>query len=212
MNKLPGRVAWMVIPVLVAGLGQVVILKTGLLPGLAAPLDRGVHWRGKPLLGPRKTWRGVIIMTTLSALIARAQAGAASRSERLRAFSPFDYDRINPWLLGVALGLGYCLAELPNSFVKRRLDIAPAGRASRFAWLQYLVDQSDSVAGCLVALRFFYKPTWRETGLAFCTGLILHVGVDQLMHALGVKRRFYSPSHTIPSTLATAGTGTLSRP
>ena len=202
----------MVTPVLVAGLGQVVVLKTGLLPGMAMPLDRGLHWRGKPLLGSRKTWRGVIIMTTLSALIAGAQAGAARRSERLRALSPFDYERINPWLLGITLGLGYCLAELPNSFVKRRLDIAPAGSANRFAWLQYVVDQSDSVAGCLVALRFFYKPSWVETGLAFASGVALHVGVDQLMHALGVKRRAYSPSHTIPSTLATAGTGTLSRP
>jgi hypothetical protein len=57
------------------------------------------------------------------------------------------------------------------------------------AWLQYVVDQSDSVAGCLVALRFFYGPTRLETGAAFTTGLLLHVGVDQLMHALGVKRR-----------------------
>jgi hypothetical protein len=189
MSKLAGRVAWMVTPVLIAGFGQVLVLKTGLLPGLAVPLDRRVHWRGKPLLGPRKTWRGVIVMTTLSALVATAQAGAARHSRRLRAFSPFDYDRINPGQLGVALGLGYCLAELPNSFVKRRLNIAPAGRATRFAWLQYLVDQSDSVAGCLVALRFFYKPSWVETGMAFTTGLVLHVGVDQLMHALGVKRR-----------------------
>ena len=212
VSRLAGRVAWMIAPVLVAGLGQVMILKTGVLPGLAAPLDRGLHWRGKPLLGPRKTWRGVIVMTTLAALVARTQAVAARRSERLRAFSPFDYERINPWLLGLALGLGYCVAELPNSFVKRRLEIAPAGTTDRFPRLQYLIDQSDSVVGCLVALRFFYKPSWVETGLAFSTGLALHVGVDQLMHVLGVKRRAYRPSHTIPSTLATAGTGTLSRP
>ena len=188
MSKLAGRVAWMVTPVLIAGFGQVLVLKTGLLPGLAVPLDAGVHWRGKPLLGPRKTWRGVIIMTTLSALVATTQAEAARRSGRLRSLSPFDYDRINAGLLGVALGLGYCLAELPNSFVKRRLDIAPAGRANRFAWLQYLVDQSDSVAGCLIALRLFYKPSRLETGAAFTTGLMLHVGVDQLMRSLGIKR------------------------
>ena len=202
----------MVTPVLVAGLGQVGVLKIGLLPGLAAPLDRGLYWRGKPLLGPSKTWRGVIVMTALSTLVARAQAGAARRSERLRAFSPFDYERINPWLLGVALGLGYCLAELPNSFVKRRLGIAAAGPADRWAWGQYLVDQSDSVAGCLIALRIFYKPSWTEASVAFATGLGLHVGVDQLMHALGVKRRGYRPSHESPSRLATAGTGTLSKP
>lgn len=212
LSRLAGRVAWIVTPVLLAGLGQVVVLKTGILGVLAVPIDRGLRWRGKPVLGPRKTWRGVIIMTTLSALVAGGQAVAARRSARLRALSPFDYDRTNPWLLGFALGLGYCLAELPNSFVKRRLDIAPAGTTDRWAWLQYLVDQSDSVAGCLVALRFFYKPSRLETSLAFSTGLALHVGVDQLLHLWGVKRRAYRPSIEIPSKLPTAGTGRLSRP
>ena len=180
---------WLVTPVLVAGLGQVLVLKTGLLPGLALPLDAGLEWRGKPVFGPRKTWRGVIVMTTLTALTARGQAAAARRSPRLRAICPFDYREVNPLILGAVLGLGYCLAELPNSFVKRRLGIAPAGTAQRLARLQYFVDQADSVTGCLVALRLFYRPSWAEAGLAFGTGVALHVGVDQLMHALGVKRR-----------------------
>ena len=212
LSSLAGRVAWIVAPVLLAGLGQVVVLKTGILGGLAVPVDGDRQWRGKPVLGPRKTWRGVAIMTMLSALVAAGQAMAARRSARLRALSPFDYGRTNPWLLGFALGLGYCLAELPNSFVKRRLDIAPAGTTDRWTWLQYLVDQSDSVAGCLVALRFFYRPSRLEASLAFSTGLALHVGVDQLMHAWGVKHRAYRPSIEIPSKLPTAGTGTLSRP
>lgn len=212
MIKTAGRVAWLITPVLVAGIGQVVILKTGLLPRLAVPLDFGLHLRGQPVLGPRKTWRGVIIMTTLSAMTARAQAMAARRSPRLRAICPFDYRQVNPWLLGGTLGLGYCIAELPNSFVKRRLGIPPTHTSQRLAWLQYLIDQSDSVAGCLTALRFFYRPTWTEAGLALATGLALHVAVDQLMHALGVKRRDYKPSQMIPRALATAGTGKLSRP
>jgi hypothetical protein len=150
--RTAGRVAWTITPVLVAGIGQVAILKMGLLPRLAIPLDLGLQWRGRQVLGPRKTWRGVIIMTTLSALTARAQAAAARRSRRLRAICPFDYRRVNPWLLGGTLGLGYCIAELPNSFVKRRLDIPPAQSSQRFGWLQYLIDQSDSVAGCLPTL------------------------------------------------------------
>lgn len=203
---------WLITPVLVAGIGQVAILKAGLLPRLAVPLDLGVQWRGKPVLGPRKTWRGVLAMTTLSALTVRVQATAALRIPRLRAICPFDYREINPWLLGGTLGLGYCIAELPNSFVKRRLGIAPAHTSPRLAWLQYVIDQSDSVAGCLAALRFFYKPTRTETALAFAMGLALHVAVDQLMHTLGVKSRAYKPSQMIPSALATAGTGRLSRP
>jgi len=210
--KTAGRVVWLITPVLVAGIGQVAILKTGLLSRLAVPLDFGLRWRGKPVLGPRKTWRGVIVMTTLSALAARSQAMAVRQNPRLRAMCPFDYQQVNPWLVGAALGLGYCIAELPNSFVKRRLGIAPAHTSQRLAWLQYLIDQSDSVVGCLVALRFFYRPRTAETGLAFATGLALHVGVDRLMHALGVKRDDYKPSHMIPRALATAGTGRLSRP
>ena len=212
MKKLPGRVAWMITPVLVAGLGQVVVLKSGVLAGFAKPIDRGARWRGKPLLGPRKTWRGVILMTTLSALVAAGQAEAARRNAGLRAFSPFDYERINPWLLGFALGLGYCLAELPNSFVKRRLNIPAAGRSEQWAWLQYIVDQADSVVGCLLALRLFYRATRIEMATALVTGVAVHVGVDQLMYGWGIKSRVYRPSSEIPSTVATAGTGTLSSP
>ena len=210
--KTAGRVAWLITPVLIAGIGQVVILKTGQLPQLAVPIDFGMQLRGKAMFGPRKTWRGVIVMTTLSALTARVQAMAARRIPPLRAFCPLDYRRINPWLLGSTLGLGYCIAELPNSFVKRRLGILPAHTSRRLGWLQYLIDQSDSVVGCLTALRFFYKPPWTEAGLAFAVGLGLHVAIDQVMHAIGVKRRDYKPSQMIPSALATAGTNRLSRP
>ena len=202
----------MIAPVLVAGMGQVVVLKLRLLNSLDAPLDRGAQWRGEPLLGRRMSWRGVVAMTVLSALVSYAQAVATRRSHSLRALSPFDYRRIDPLLLGFGLGLGYCLAELPNSFIKRRLGIAPAGTSERWARVQYVVDQSDSVVGCLVALRFFYKPSRLETGLAFSAGLALHVCVDLLMRALGIKHRDYNPSTEIPSRLATAGTGILSRP
>ena len=212
LSRTAGRVAWMIAPVLVAGLGQVVVLKLGLLNHLATPIDRGVKWLGMPLLGPRKTWRGVAVMTVLSALVASAQALAAGRSRHLRALSPFDYRRVNPVLLGFGLGLGYCLAELPNSFVKRRLGITPAGTSKHWASVQYVVDQSDSVVGCLVALRFFYKPTRLETRVAFAAGFTLHVCVDLLMRIWGIKRRTYKPSTEIPSRLATAGTGILSRP
>src|SRR2546428_968556 len=93
LSRQAGRVAWIFTPVLLAGLGQVVVLKTGLLAGLAVPIDRELQWRGKPVLGPRKTWRGVIIMTTLSALVASGQAAAPRHNARLRTYSPLHYHR-----------------------------------------------------------------------------------------------------------------------
>jgi hypothetical protein len=186
---LAGRVAWLVTPVFVAGLGQVAVLKTDFLPGLSVPIDGGRRWRGKPLLGARKTWRGIVVMTAVSAVTALAQATLVRGGGRLSAICPFDYRKVHPLVLGGVLGLGYCAAELPNSFVKRRLGISAGGTSRRLARLQYLVDQADSVAGCLLALRAFYRPSWAESSLVLTTGLALHIGVDQLMRTLGVKRR-----------------------
>jgi hypothetical protein len=185
---LVGRVAWLIAPVLLAGLGHVAVLKANALPGLALPIDGGRMWQGQPLLGPRKTWRGIVVMTTLSALTAEVAAALARRTTFLGAACPLDYRRFNPLLVGGVLGVGYCLAELPNSFVKRRLGISAGGTARRLATLQYVIDQADSVAGCLLAVRAFYKPSPAETSLALAAGVALHIGVDQLMRGLGLRR------------------------
>src|SRR2546425_12844422 len=105
LKRRAGRVAWIVTPVLLAGLGQVVVLKTGLLAGLEVPIDRELQWRGKTGLRPPKTWRGGIIMNTPSALVASGQAVGPRHSARLRALSPFGYDRTKPLLLGFTLGV-----------------------------------------------------------------------------------------------------------
>ena len=94
---------------------------------------------------------------------------------------------MKPWLLGAMLGLGYCAGELPNSFVKRRLGIPAGGSAERLPWLQYAVDQADSVVGCLVALRLVYRAPPTELLLAAALGTGAHVAVDRLMSSIGLR-------------------------
>ena len=86
-------------------------------------------------------------------------------------------------------GLSYCLGELPNSFIKRRLRIRPGARAFKVAWLQYLIDQGDSVAGCLVPLRLIYRCPDEELLMAAALGMAVHIGIDQLIYVIGVKSR-----------------------
>ena len=46
------------------------------------------------------------------------------------------------------LGTGYVVGELPNSFFKRELDVAPGGAAK--GWLGpvfWVIDQVDSLIG-----------------------------------------------------------------
>jgi hypothetical protein len=183
------RATWLVFPVVLGGLGHVAVLKTNVLSSLAAPIDNGARWRGRPILGANKTWRGIALMTGLTALASGTLAALVRRKRWASALEVLQSARLNSWLTGALCGLTYCLAELPNSFVKRQLGIAPGARGSRANRLQYVVDQADSVAGCLLALRLLYRTPASDLLTAFALGVTIHIGIDQLIYALGVKSR-----------------------
>lgn len=183
-----GRVGWLMLPVIMAGLAHVVVLKTDVLRRLALPIDGGKQWRTRPLLGSNKTWRGLLLMSACTAGFTHLQS-LVGRQGHDDLFSVWRDYRVGPWLAGSIMGLSYCLAELPNSFIKRRLGIPPGARSAHAAPVQYVVDQTDSVIGCLVALRTFYRPRRGEVVLAFVLGSAIHIGVDRLLHVIGVKRQ-----------------------
>jgi hypothetical protein len=183
------RATWLILPVVFGGLGHVAVLKTNVLSSVAVPIDHGARWRGRPVFGANKTWRGIALMTGLTAVASASQAALAQRNRWTSAQQVLQSARVNAWLTGALCGLTYCLAELPNSFVKRQLGIEPGARATRASRLQYVVDQADSVAGCLVALRLLYRAAASELLTAFALGLTIHIGIDQLIYAIGIKSR-----------------------
>ncbi len=182
------RVGWLILPVVAAGLAHAVVLKTGVLPWLAMPIDGGRQWGSRPLFGANKTWRGMLVMTAVTAGGTRLQARIGRNRHDLVLGLTNEY-RTSPSIAGGIIGLSYSLAELPNSFVKRRLGLPPGARSGRWPTVQYVVDQADSVIGCLLALRLLYRPRRGEVALALALGTTVHVGVDQLLYALGAKSR-----------------------
>jgi hypothetical protein len=159
---------YLIAPALAAGIAHALMLKSNALPVLAVPIDRGRQFRGAPLFGENKTWRGPIVMVAVSTGIAA-----------LIGLSP---------LLGACLGCAYSVAELPNSFVKRRLGISPGARSFRHAATQYVADQGDSALGCSLALLLFvHDPALLAT--VFALGLALHAAIDALLYVFGVKQR-----------------------
>ena len=177
---VPARAAWLVAPVLLAGLAHVVILKSGSMRRLAVPLDAGLHWHGGPIFGANKTWRGPVVMTLGTALATLLQGTLWRRPDTFRSR--------NQGLSGALIGLTYSIAELPNSFVKRRLGVPPGERSHTLRLLQSFVDEADSVVGCLIVARFLYRPSDPDLAAAFVLGLAAHGGVDLMMHAMGLKR------------------------
>lgn len=183
------RTLYLIAPLLLAGIVQAVVIRRNLLAWLAHPLDGRRTFRGKRLLGDSKTWRGLVGMTVVTVLAVLGQHELYAL-HAFRLLSLVDYSVTPGWIeLGLALGLGYSLAELPNSFVKRRLGIAPGRSSARGRLVQYLADQGDSALGGTLALAIFLRGDLRALALVFALGLLLHALFDRGLYATGVKRR-----------------------
>ena len=183
------QILYLIAPVVLAGVAHVIVLKLNILPQLKIPLDAGKHIGSARLFGDNKTWRGIIIMAVGSAVVMALQSYLYKTSTLAQEFSFFDYSAINPWISGAIFGLGYSLGELPNSFAKRQLGIAPGQRSKGTpnSKIWYFIDQSDSVIGSLITMRYFFPASFAISLACFAIGLLLHIGIDQMLYLIKVK-------------------------
>jgi CDP-archaeol synthase len=184
MTSRAERAVWLTAPILVAGLVHVAVITLDVAPALARPIDAGRRWRGRPVLGSNKTWRGFVVMPTASAITIAVQQALATRSRHLAALASLCRGAPPAWMVGATCGAAYVLAELPNSFVKRRLGIAPGDIGPRARAAQYAIDQLDSVVGCAVAIRTFYRIDMMDAAASGLVGAACHVAVERLMRML----------------------------
>lgn len=158
-------------PLLFAAALSGIVMRLDLLAALKAPVDAGRRVRGRRLFGDNKTWRGFAV-----AVVGCVVAVTIERELPLPGWACLvDYRALNPAAFGTAMGLGAMLGELPNSFVKRQLGIAPGKTASgarRF--LFYLWDQLDLLTGAWPLLSFWLRPTPRLVVASVALALVLH--------------------------------------
>ena len=173
-----------------AGVAQTWWFKSPRSARFAVPLDGGRTFRGRPLFGPNKTWRGFVVMVPAATLaflalgtLARAVPAAG---QGLWPLSPAGYA-----LLGFAAAVGFMVGELPNSFIKRQLAIAPGGApAGRLArWLGFIADRLDSLLGMLLALWLLVPVPWEMWALVLGVGPAIHWLFSVALYLLGVKAR-----------------------
>lgn len=164
-----GAALWLTLPIVIGGVWHMLAVTRNWWPALVVPLHRG--W-----FGANKTWRGFVAMPLFTAVGALPLWLAIPW---LPAIVATPLAALNPLLLGLALGLGYMLAELPNSLIKRRLGIAPGEMPERGACWFVLADQVDSGVG-------FVLVYWLLTDIPPVT-LLITLLLFPLV-ALGVKR------------------------
>ena len=168
---------WLFLPVLGAAALHAPVLRFDLLGELKRPIDGGRSWRGRRLLGDNKTWRGALVMSS-GPLLATA---ALDRFDWYRRRLPVD---TNPLLLGTILGVSTVAGELPNSFLKRRLGIAPG--TQRNAALT-VFDQADFVLTVWLLLRPVYRMSAREAAEVFAIVAAIHIPINIAGRVLGVR-------------------------
>jgi hypothetical protein len=196
------RVLWLVLPVIAAAIVHMVVVRARWLEHWAVPLDGGRAWRGARVFGDNKTWRGVLVMVSVSAASAAAQGLLAGEWAERSGVAVVDYmafaaveqhaglQRVLGYaLLGALLGAGYVVGELPNSFAKRRCGILPGqqgrGKVARLLWA---VSHVDSVAAGM-ALLCLVMSVPRVVLLAALLLLpAVHWLLGSILYWLGIKR------------------------
>jgi CDP-2,3-bis-(O-geranylgeranyl)-sn-glycerol synthase len=145
--------AALLLPLLGGALFHGLCMQRGWFAFLATPIDRGRTFRGRPLFGHSKTVRGPLAVAAgVAAVWALEQALARSFPE-LAAAVPLDLASLPGVAFAAAAGAAAELSELPNSFVKRQLGIAPGGTTrGPLAVVFYLWDQLDLLLGYWLVL------------------------------------------------------------
>jgi len=152
------------------------------------PIDGGRLFRGQRIFGDNKTWRGFVVMVPATGF-AFLLLGLLSHRE-----SPASLWPIALWqyaLLGCWAGFGFMIAELPNSFLKRQLNVEP-GQTPKQSWakgLCFLLDQIDSVVGALLAVALFVPVPIATWILLLVSGTVVHWLFNVVLFLTGAKKR-----------------------
>jgi len=181
--------AFVVCAFLPVAIAQTLWFRSPVSHRFSLPIDLGMQLRGRRVFGDHKTLRGFVIFVPL------ASVAFFALHELLIAFD-LELARLlwEPMtggyaLLGLLAGLGFMLGELPNSFIKRQLRIAPGGQAAGRPGrvVQRIADRLDSTIGMLLAMSLLVDTPWQMWLYLIVVGPAVHFVFSILLTQLGLK-------------------------
>lgn len=143
------------------------------IPGLNKwnqPLDGGLAFHNKRILGDHKTIRGLVTGVIAGMLTA----------VMLVHFSPDVYYGANPLLVGFLLSFGALLGDSVKSFFKRRVGI-PSGKT----WFPF--DQIDYIVGGILLSLLVVQLSIKTYAVIFLLYFCLHVLSTTIGYLLRLK-------------------------
>jgi CDP-archaeol synthase len=182
-------VAYLFLPLLVGLALHGFCIKYDILAFLCRPIDRGRKFRGKRIFGDNKTYRGLAVVSLGTAIGFGLQSLLLHRIASIRSIELFDYAFFKSVAVGLAVGFAAMLSELPNSFIKRRFEIAPGSVAK--GWKRaifYVYDQIDFLLGAWLVLAVVVPFTVERALLSAGLLLVAHQLMSSAGYALGMRK------------------------
>ncbi len=176
--------------VILSGIINMIFVKTPVYKKHNMPIDRGRYFLdGKRWLGDNKTYIGFLSMIIINGCV-QVILGMIPGIEQ---WSEFYRNRVNTigfnLAMGLILGFTYMIFELPNSFIKRRLDIIP-GKTDKGikGMIFFLVDQFDSILGVILVLAIVSGISFREYVEYVLLGGFTHVVINLFLYKMKIRK------------------------
>jgi hypothetical protein len=170
------NILWLGLGLFLAGVLEALLWKTRFFQYF----NRPIHQK---LLGSNKKWRGLISLP-LANTISTYFFQYLEKSLSLKSNEFILFSNFNCLEYGLLVGFIFNLAELPNSFVKRRLKIPPGDESSRFF---YCIDHLDSTYGVLLLWWLYFRFPFHLIATGAIAAPLLFMGATEIRKKLGLK-------------------------
>ena len=183
------------LPLIVTNVAHMVLVKRNGWAGLSIPIHVGAF-------GANKTWRGVVFVSIVNAVlfglinfpggVLLSHLNDSANDAILKDLSTMHgwEDIVFKFFIGWVYGMAYVLFELPNSWLKRRMGIAPGASATRGAFVFTLLDKTDSALGVSLVFCVLRDFPWGDTALFFITASGLHFLFSWILYLRKIKKAF----------------------
>ena len=184
------------IPTIIAGIINMIFCKSSVLRKIQNPIDGGNNFiDGKRIFGDNKTWKGILGYIIFNIIIA-VLWGIICSFTNLNSYNFFYVQHENTviynLLIGFLLGVAYSIFELPNSFLKRRLDIQPGKTTTGIKKIFFIfLDQADSIFGCCLVVAVFYKMSFGFYLLYVLIGAVTHIVFNILLYCMKLRKNMF---------------------
>lgn len=145
-------------------------------------LDAGAKFRGKPVLGKNKTWRGVIFAFVSTIPLVYLQKYLYENKAFFAEHSLLNYSELNAIWWSALMTVGALGGDALKSFFKRQKEVSPG-----HTWFPF--DQTDYVLGAMaISTLEILLPI--ERYLVFIVlGLLGHLLTVYIGFKLGLRER-----------------------